>query len=70
MKSLEHKTNLIFDLFFCIVIMPLLIIVGPAQNWWRISPVFSCLAIAYLYGCYFITKKIASATAHTFTGIL
>lgn len=58
MKSLEHKTNLIFDLFFCIVIMPLLIIVGPAQNWWRISPVFSCLAIAYLYGCYFITKKL------------
>lgn len=58
MKSLEHKTNLIFDLFFCIVIMPLLIIVGPAQNWWRISPLFSCLAIAYLYGCYFITKKL------------
>lgn len=58
MKSLEHKTNLIFDLFFCIVIMPLLIIVGPAQNWWRISPVFSSLAIAYLYGCYFITKKL------------
>lgn len=56
MKSLEHKTNLIFDLFFCIIIMPLLIILGPAQYWWRISPLFSSLAIAYLYGCYFTTK--------------
>ncbi len=56
MKSLEHKTSLIFDIFFCVIIMPLLIILGPAQYWWRISPVFACLAIAYLYGCYFITK--------------
>ena len=56
MKSLEHKTNLIFDLFFCIVIMPLLIIIGPARYWWSTSPVFTCLAITYLYGCYFTTK--------------
>lgn len=50
MKSLEYKTDLIFDLFFCIIIMPLLIILGPAQYWWRTSPVFTCLAISYLYG--------------------
>lgn len=56
MKSLEHKTSLIFDLFFCAVIMPLLIVLGPAHYWWRISPLFTCLAIFYLYGCYFITK--------------
>ena len=56
MKSLEHKTNLIFDLFFCIIIMPLLIFLGPAQYWWGMSPLFSSLAIAYLYGCYFTTK--------------
>lgn len=58
MKSLEHKTGLIFDLFFCIVIMPLLIFLGPARYWWRISPMFSCLGIAYLYGCYFATKVL------------
>lgn len=58
MKSLEHKTNLIFDLFFCIIIMPLLVILGPARFWWGISPVFSCLAIIYLYACYFITKML------------
>lgn len=56
MKSLEHKTSLIFDLFFCIIIMPLLIILGPAQYWWRVSTIFTCLAIAYLYGCYFLIK--------------
>ena len=28
MKSLEHKTSLIFDLFFCIVIMPLMIVLS------------------------------------------
>lgn len=56
MKSLESKTSLIFDFFFCIIIMPLLIIFGPAHYWWRISPVFSCLTIGYLYGCYFVTK--------------
>ena len=32
MKSLEHKTSLIFDLFFCVIIMPLLIILGPAKS--------------------------------------
>lgn len=58
MKSLEHKTNLIFDLFFCIIIMPLLLILGPAQYWWRVSTIFTCVAIAYLYGCYFIIKTL------------
>lgn len=57
MKSLEHKTDLAFDLFFSIIIMPLLIIIGPARYWWNISPVFTCVATSYLYGCYFATKK-------------
>lgn len=58
MKSLEYKTNLIFDLFFSIVIMPLLIVLGSAYYWWKISPVFTCLTVGYLYGCYFLTKKL------------
>ncbi len=58
MKSLEHRTNLIIDLFFCICIMPLLIILGPAKYWWRISPAFACVAVSYLYGCYFATKAL------------
>ena len=58
MKSLEYKTNLIFDLFFSIVIMPLLIVLGSVYYWWKISPVFTCLTVGYLYGCYFLTKKL------------
>ena len=38
--------------------MPLLIILGPAQYWWRVSTMFTCLAIAYLYGCYFLIKTL------------
>lgn len=56
MKSLEHKTNLIFDLFFAFIFMPLLILLGPANYWWAVSPVFTSLAVFYLYGCYYATK--------------
>ena len=58
MKSLEYKTNLIFDLFFSIVIMPLLIVLGSVYSWWQISHVFTCLTVAYLYSCYFVTKQL------------
>lgn len=58
MKSLEHKTNLIFDLFFGFIFMPLLVFLGPAHYWWATSPVFTGLAISYLYGCYFATKRL------------
>lgn len=76
MKSLEYKTNLIFDLFFSIVIMPLLIVLGSVYSWWRVSPVFTCLTIGYLYGCYFLTKKqnlpqlILSKSYYRLAGIL
>lgn len=58
MVSIEHKTNLILDLLFCIVIMPLLIFLGPAHYWWSISPIFTCLSISYFYLCYFTTKLL------------
>jgi signal transduction histidine kinase, lytS len=58
MKSLEHKTSLIFDLFFCIVIMPLMIVLSRVHYWWGVSPVFTCLTTIYLYGCYFVIKAL------------
>lgn len=58
MKSLEHRTGLIFDLFFCIVFMPLLAFVGPARYWWGSFPLFATLSTLYLYGCYFVTKRL------------
>ena len=58
MKSLENKTALIFDLFFCIVLMPLLLILGPARHWLENWPLFFCLVCLYLFGCYFITRYL------------
>ena len=58
MKSLEYKTDLIFDLFFGVIIMPSLIFLGPAHYWWKVSPAFTCLVTAYLYGCYFATRLL------------
>lgn len=58
MKSLEYKTDLIFDLFFGLIIMPSLIFLGPAHYWWKVSPAFTCLVTAYLYGCYFATRLL------------
>lgn len=58
MKSIEHKTDLIFDVFFCVVIMPLLIFLGPSRFWWRSYPMFAVVATIYIYGCYFLTKRL------------
>ena len=45
MKSLDIKTNLIFDLFFGLVFMPLLVFWGRPHYWWSFSPVFTALAV-------------------------
>lgn len=58
MKSLDIKTNLIFDLFFGLIFMPLLVVWGPPHYWWNFSPAFTALAVVYLYGCYFATKAL------------
>lgn len=58
MKIPENKTALIFDLFFCLIFMPLLIFLGPVHYWIKDSPVFFCLACVFLYACYFIIKRI------------
>lgn len=58
MKSLEHKTGLIFDLFYCIIFMPLLVGVGPTRYWFDSYPLFTIIVVAYLYLCYFATKRI------------
>lgn len=56
MISLKSQTGLIFDLFFCIVFMPLLVVVGPVHYWWNNFPVFTAIVIAYLYASYFAAK--------------
>ncbi len=56
MKSLRDKTDIIFDLFFSLVFMPLMIAIGPVHFWWHSFPVFTALVVGYLYGCYFATR--------------
>lgn len=58
MKSIENKTSLIIDLFFCIVFMPILVFLGPAYYWIEVCPEFVVIACAYLYACYFAVKKL------------
>lgn len=56
MKSVENKISLIIDLFFCIVLMPILLLFGPAGQWLTRYTVFFLLASAFLYGSYFTLK--------------
>ncbi len=58
MKSIENKTSLILDLFFCLVFIPILVSLGPAHYWFQQWPLFSFIACVYLYGCYFLLMKI------------
>ncbi len=58
MKSIENKTSLILDLFFCLVFIPILVSLGPAHYWFQQWPLFSFIACVYLYGCDFLLMKI------------
>ena len=57
MKSIENKTSVILDLFFCVVFMPILIALGPAHYWFRQWLLFSLLVCSFLYGCYFVLMQ-------------
>lgn len=57
-KFLENKTALIFDIFFCAVLMPALILLGPARYWLTSWPVFFWLVCGFLYLCYFAIRII------------
>ncbi len=58
MKSIENKTSFILDLFFCIVFMPILLILGPARYWIVQWPVFFVICCVFMYGCYFAILRL------------
>ncbi len=58
MKSIRNKTSLILDLFFCIVLMPVLVMLGPARYWINQWPLFSVTVFAWLYLCYFVISRL------------
>lgn len=57
-KYLKNKSAVIFDIFFCVVFMPLLVFLGPSHTWLTQWPVFFCLACTFLYACYFTIQKM------------
>lgn len=58
MKSIENKTSLILDLFFCLVFMPILVILGPPHHWLSEWPLFFCITCVFMYGCYFVILRL------------
>lgn len=56
MKSIENRTRLIVDLFFCLAFMPSVVLLGPAHHWISLSAVFFGLVTGYLYLCYFVLR--------------
>lgn len=59
MKSIENKTSLILDLFFCLVFMPIVVILGQARHWISQWPVFVSIVCVYMYGCYFVLMRLS-----------
>ena len=58
MKIFANKSEALFDMFFCLVFMPLLLVLGPAYYWMEAWPVLFCLACLFLYVCYFVVKAV------------
>lgn len=48
-----------FDLFFCMVFMPALIVLGPAHYWIKTMPVFFILECGYCYIIYFVLRLLS-----------
>lgn len=53
MESIESKTSVIIDIFFCVVFMPLLVFLGPSHTWMSQWPIFFSLVCLFLYISYF-----------------
>ena len=56
MVALEKRTAPILDIFFCVVLMPLLLLLGPAHHWVHESVWFFVLVCVYMYSVYFVVK--------------
>ncbi|MCM1356238.1 MAG: sensor histidine kinase [Staphylococcus sp.] len=56
MKILEKKIGLVINLIFCLVFMPLILVLAPVTSWLRYYPEFTYLMIGWLYAAYFIVR--------------
>lgn len=53
LKKLRRRPRLVPDLFFCAVLMPALVVLGPAHYWPAQWPLFFVVACVFMYGSYF-----------------
>ncbi len=52
------KISLCIDLLFCLVIMPLVIMLVPVERWFVHNTVFLVTLVAYLYALYFTYRRV------------
>lgn len=58
MKLFEKNIGIIINLFFALVFMPLILVLGPTAHWLNYCPGFICALVAWLYASYFILRVI------------
>ncbi len=50
------KVQLWIDLFFCLVLLPVMIYLLPIERWFQSNTLFVCLLVAWLYTVYFVNR--------------
>ena len=50
------KVQLWIDLFFCLVLLPVMIYLLPIERWFESNTLFVCLLVAWLYIIYFVNR--------------
>ena len=56
MNFLKRRIGYVIDMFFCLIFMPLLIVLSPAYRWLSEWPHFTYLLIGCLYADYFVVR--------------
>ena len=58
MKTSDIKNTMLLDALFGLLLMPLMILLGPAYRWLQEWPLFFVLVCLFLYGCYWLVRRI------------
>ena len=53
-----HKISVYIDLVFCLVVLPLVLSIIPIEKMFASSTIFTVVLIIFLYGVYFLFRKI------------
>lgn len=56
--AIYPKITIYVDLLFCLVILPLIIMLVPIDKWFVTQPVFVVTLVVYIYLLYFVYRKI------------